>query len=161
MSLRIGNGFDVHPLVEGVPFFLGGIEIDWHKGSKGHSDGDALIHAITDALLGAANLGDIGEHFPDTNLKLKGIDSKVILEKIVILLAKNKYKIINIDTTIALEKPKLLDYRPKIKNCLCSILKIQQNQLSIKAKTMEGFGFVGRQEAIVVYASVLIESISD
>ncbi len=156
MNFRIGNGYDIHALVEATPFVLGGVVLNWHKGSKGHSDGDALIHAICDALLGAAALGDIGTHFPDTDTENKGAESKIFLQKVLELLYLHQWKIANMDATILLEKPKLADYKNAIAQSLCKLMGLKQNQISIKAKTAEGFGAVGRQEAVVVWVSALI-----
>lgn len=156
MNIRTGTGFDIHPLVEGIPFFIGGIEIPFHKGSKGHSDGDALLHAIVDALLGAANLGDIGELFPDNNPELKGISSSKILKKIVSLLAENKWKIGNIDSNIILETPKLKSFKDKIAQNIATICQVTGDKISIKAKTMEKIGEVGKGNAIMVFVNVLI-----
>ena len=156
MDIRTGTGFDIHPLVEGIPFFIGGIKIPFHKGSKGHSDGDALLHAIVDALLGAANLGDIGELFPDTDSSLKGISSSEILKKIVTLLSKNKWEIGNIDSNIVLEIPKLKSFKDKIAQNIATICQITSDKVSIKAKTMEKMGEVGEGNAIMVFVNVLI-----
>jgi len=156
MNFRIGNGFDIHALVNSTPFFLGGVALNWHKGSKGHSDGDALIHAICDALLGAAALGDIGTHFSDAAPENKGADSRFFLQKVMELLDRQNWKIANLDATIILEKPKLADYKLAITQSLCQITGLKQNQISIKAKTSEGFGAVGRQEAVAVWVSALI-----
>jgi len=154
---RIGFGYDVHQLEEGRPFWLGGIEIPHHKGSLGHSDGDTLIHAICDALLGAANLRDIGFHFPDTSSEYKGIDSKVLLKKVVALLSENDYSIVNIDSTICLQKPKVKDYISQMQLVLSETMNIPSNNISIKATTSEKLGFTGREEGIAVYAVTLIQ----
>jgi 2-C-methyl-D-erythritol 2,4-cyclodiphosphate synthase len=154
---RIGFGYDVHQLEEGRPFWLGGIEIPHHKGSLGHSDGDTLIHAICDALLGAANLRDIGFHFPDTSSEYKGIDSKILLKKVVALLTENGYSIANIDSTICLQKPKVKDYIPQMQSVLSETMNIPSNNISIKATTTEKLGFTGREEGIAVYAITLIQ----
>ena len=158
MNYKVGFGFDVHQLREGEPFVLGGITIPHEKGSFGHSDGDALIHAICDALLGAANLGDIGQHFPDTSQEFKDIDSKILLKKVAALLEEKDYKIGNIDVTIGLEKPKVNPFIPKMKSALCRVLNMGTDNLSIKATTNEKMGFVGRQEGIGVHAVTLIYS---
>lgn len=154
---RIGFGYDVHQLQEGRPFWLGGIEITHHKGSLGHSDGDALAHAICDALLGAANLRDIGFHFPDTSDEFKGIDSKILLKKVVSLLTENGYSIINIDSTICLQSPKIKDYIQQMQTVLSGTMDIPENTVSIKATTTEKLGFTGREEGIAVYAVALIQ----
>jgi len=158
MNYRVGFGFDVHQLKEGEPFVLGGIAIPHEKGSFGHSDGDALIHAICDALLGAANLGDIGQHFPDTSQEFKDIDSKILLKKVAVLLEERGYKIGNIDVTICLEKPKISPFIPEMKSALCRVLNMDTDNLSIKATTNEKMGFIGRQEGIGVHAVTLIYS---
>ena len=155
-GLRIGFGFDVHQLAENVPFTLGGIVVAHHKGSVGHSDGDALIHAICDALLGAADLGDIGLHFPDTDPGLKGIDSKILLKKTLDLIVEKGYQIINIDTTVCLQQPKLRPYLPQMKETLARVLNLPEGRLSVKATTTEKLGFTGREEGVAAYASVLL-----
>jgi len=155
-NIRIGSGFDVHQLVDGRSLIIGGVDIPYKKGLLGHSDADVLIHAICDALLGAANLGDIGTHFPDTDNKYKDIDSKLLLKKVIVLLNKNKYKIGNIDCTICAQYPKLSPYISKMKACLSEILAISIEDISIKATTGEKIGFVGREEGICAMVSVLI-----
>jgi 2-C-methyl-D-erythritol 2,4-cyclodiphosphate synthase len=154
---RIGFGYDVHQLVEDRAFSLGGIVIPHTKGSLGHSDGDALIHAICDALLGAANLRDIGYHFPDSSSDFKGIDSKILLKKTIDLLADKKYSVINIDSTICLQTPKLKDYIQQMQLVLAQTMGIPVDAISIKATTTEKLGFVGKEEGIAVYAVVLIQ----
>jgi 2-C-methyl-D-erythritol 2,4-cyclodiphosphate synthase len=156
MIMRIGFGYDVHRLEEGKTFTLGGIQIDHHKGATGHSDADVLIHAICDAFLGAANLGDIGTHFPDNDPSLKDIDSKLLLRKVIIMLEKNGYQIGNLDTTIALQKPKITGYIPKMKLKLAEVMNIAANQISIKATTTEKLGFEGREEGVSAYAVALV-----
>jgi len=156
MSLRIGQGYDVHKLANGNSLILGGIEIKHTKGTIAHSDGDVLIHAIIDSVLGAANLGDIGKLFPDSDNKYKNIDSKVLLTETVKLLRKNGYEIENIDSTIVLQKPKVADYIPKMKDSLANVLGIETNQISIKATTTEGLGFEGKEEGISAQAICLI-----
>lgn len=153
---RIGFGFDVHQLKDNHPFWLGGVPINHIKGAFGHSDADALIHAICDALLGAAALGDIGHHFPDSDASYKNIDSKILLAKTIELLNQNKYNIGNIDITIVLEKPKIKPYIENMRTTLSEVMKIQISQLSIKATTNETMGFIGRQEGIAAYAIALI-----
>jgi 2-C-methyl-D-erythritol 2,4-cyclodiphosphate synthase len=153
---RIGFGYDVHQLTEGRAFWLGGIEIPHTKGSLGHSDGDALIHAICDALLGAANLRDIGFHFPDTSSEYKGIDSKILLSRVTTLLKENGYSIGNIDSTICLQQPKIKDYIPQMQQTLAQTMGIPINDISVKATTTEKLGFVGKEEGIAVYAVALI-----
>jgi 2-C-methyl-D-erythritol 2,4-cyclodiphosphate synthase len=156
MNYRIGFGTDTHRLETGRSFFIGGIKIPHEKGALGHSDADALIHAICDALLGAANLGDIGNHFPDSDDKYKGMDSKILLKSVKNKISKVGYDIINIDSTIHLQQPKLASYIPKMKVVLSEILDIAESQISIKAKTGEKLGFIGREEGISVDAVVLI-----
>ncbi len=154
---RIGFGFDTHKLDTSAELFLGGIKVPSVKGSVGHSDADVLIHAICDALLGAANLGDIGTHFPDTDIQYKGIDSKVLLRNVVALLNEKNFHIINIDTTICIEKPKLSPYILQMKQKLSEVIGIPDYDISIKAKTSEKLGFIGREEGVSAYAIVLIE----
>jgi len=155
--IRIGYGYDVHPLERGRPFWLGGIKIPHTHGAVGHSDADVLIHAIADALLGAANLGDIGYHFPNTDPQYKNIDSKILLEKTIQLVRNKKYEIVNIDSTLCLEEPKINPHIPAMKQALASVLKISEELISIKATTSEKMGFVGRQEGVVAQAVVLIQ----
>lgn len=156
MKFRIGFGFDVHPLKKNINFILGGIQIPHFKGASGHSDADVLIHAICDALLGAANIGDIGVHFPDTSSEYKGIDSKILLKKTLGIIKSSGYSIGNIDTTICLQKPKIAEYIPQMKSVLAAVMDISENHISIKATTTEKLGFIGREEGIAVYAVVLI-----
>lgn len=156
MKIRVGFGFDVHQLEEGKDFFLGGVKLEHSKGAVGHSDADVLIHTICDALLGAANLRDIGFHFPPSDDKYKGIDSKILLADVVALLSKKGFKISNIDSTVALELPKLNPYIPQMKKVLSEIMQIDQDDISIKATTTERLGFEGRQEGVSAYATVLI-----
>ena len=158
MKIRVGFGYDVHKLGEGHDLWIGGIKVPHIKGSIGHSDGDVLIHAICDALLGAANLRDIGFHFPDTSADYKGIDSKILLAKTVDILAEKGYKIGNIDSTIALEKPKLKKLIPEMKEVLAKVMTIDIDDISIKATTTEKLGFVGSEEGIAAYATVLIQN---
>jgi 2-C-methyl-D-erythritol 2,4-cyclodiphosphate synthase len=153
---RIGFGYDVHQLVENRKLVLGGIEIPFHKGTLGHSDGDALIHAICDALLGALALGDIGQHFPDTSSEFKDIDSKILLNRTISLIREKGWEISNIDSTICLEKPKLRDYIPFMQSTLAGVLGISEGQVSVKATTTEKMGFVGTGEGVAAYATVLI-----
>ena|ERR1035438_6101690 len=155
--MRIGFGYDVHRLEEGLDFWLGGIKIPHTKGALGHSDADVLIHALCDALLGAANLRDIGFHFPDTSPEFKGIDSKILLKNVVELLADKNYIIGNIDCTICLQSPKINPFIPAMIETLAPILNISQDQLSIKATTTEKLGFVGREEGISAYVVVLVQ----
>lgn len=157
--MRIGFGYDVHQLKEGLPFTIGGIVIPHSKGPLGHSDADVLIHAVCDALLGAANLGDIGTHFPDTDPKYKGIDSKTLLKEVVNLLGKNGYAIGNIDVTVNLEKPKLKPHIPQMRKVLSEAASIDEGRLSIKATTNEKMGFVGTEDGVAAYAVALINEI--
>jgi len=156
MNFRIGFGYDVHQLQTGQEFWLGGIKIPYKKGAVGHSDADVLIHVICDALLGAANLRDIGFHFPDTDPLYKGVDSKNLLAKVVDLITEKGYKIGNIDSTICLQKPKILTYIPDMVNTLSNIMNLGKDDLSIKATTTEKMGFVGKEKGIEAYAVVLI-----
>jgi 2-C-methyl-D-erythritol 2,4-cyclodiphosphate synthase len=156
MKIRTGIGYDVHQLEEGREFWLGGIKIDSDFGCIAHSDGDVLIHAICDALLGAAAMRDIGYHFPDNSDKYKGIDSKILLKKTVHLLREEGYEISNIDSVVCLEKPKLKEYIFPMRETLANILKIDLDEISIKATTTEKLGFVGKGEGISAYATVLI-----
>lgn len=155
-GFRVGFGYDVHQLKEGFPFWLGGIEVAHDKGAVGHSDADVLIHVICDALLGAADLRDIGFHFSDQDPKFKGIDSKILLRDIMKLLHEQGYAIGNIDSTICLQLPKINPHIPDMKACLSDVMGIEPNQVSIKATTTERLGFVGRQEGVSAYCVVLI-----
>lgn len=156
MNFRVGFGYDMHRLVEGRELWLGGINIDFEKGLYGHSDADVLIHTICDALLGAANLRDIGYHFPDTADEFHNVDSKVLLKKTVALLRDKGYEISNIDSTICAEYPKLNPYIPAMQQTLSDVMNVDIDSVSIKATTSEKMGFVGRQEGITAYAVVLI-----
>lgn len=156
MKIKVGFGFDVHALAEGESLILGGIEIPHDKGTIAHSDGDVLIHAICDALLGAANLRDIGFQFPDTSDDFKGIDSKILLKRTRELLIKKGYQIGNIDSTLAAQKPKLKPYIEQMQKTLADILEISADDITIKATTTERLGFEGREEGISAYAVVLI-----
>ena len=159
MSFRIGFGYDVHQLKKGLDFWLGGIIIPHNKGGLGHSDADVLIHTICDALLGAANLGDIGKHFPDTDINFKGIDSKLLLKEVVALIRKEGYKIGNIDSTICLQKPKLQAYIYDMKRAISECMDVDIDLVSIKATTTERLSFIGREEGVSAYAVVLINKI--
>lgn len=156
MNFRIGYGYDVHQLAEGEEFWLGGILLDYHKGAVGHSDADVLIHVICDALLGAANLRDIGYHFADTDPQFKGIDSKILLADTLKLVREKGYEIGNIDATIGLQKPKINPMIPEMVSCLAKVMAIDADQLSIKATTTEKLGFVGREEGVDAHAVALI-----
>lgn len=157
MKIRTGLGYDVHRLVEGRDLWLGGIKIPHTLGLLGHSDADVLIHAICDALLGAANMRDIGYHFPDTSADTLDIDSKILLKKTIDLIATKGYKIGNIDATICAERPKINPHVPDMKACLAQVMGIDEDDISIKATTTEHLGFTGREEGISAYAVVLIE----
>lgn len=152
-------GYDVHQLVEGRDLFLGGVKIDHAKGLLGHSDADVLIHAICDALLGAANMRDIGYHFPDTSDDTLGMDSKVILKQVVALIAIKGYQLVNIDATVCAERPKLNPHIPAMQACLANVMGCDADQVSIKATTTEKLGFTGRQEGISAYAVCLVEKV--
>ncbi|MBZ0178653.1 MAG: 2-C-methyl-D-erythritol 2,4-cyclodiphosphate synthase [Melioribacteraceae bacterium] len=156
IPFRTGFGYDVHKLVEGRKMIIGGIEIPFEKGPLAHSDGDVLLHAICDALLGAATLGDIGTHFPDTDPKYKDANSKIFLAEISKMISERNYKIANVDSTVVLEKPKLKAYTPKMKTVIAGLLNIDEEAVSIKATTSEAMGFIGTGEGIKAYASVLI-----
>jgi 2-C-methyl-D-erythritol 2,4-cyclodiphosphate synthase len=158
MSYRIGSGMDVHQLVEGRPLWLGGVLIPHNKGALGHSDADVLLHAICDALLGALALGDIGMHFPDTDPSYKNIDSKILLQKTFELVRQKKYSVVNIDTSICLESPKIKKYSVEMKKVIAGILEIKEDDISIKATTNEKMGFIGREEGLAAYATVLLKS---
>ena len=155
-NIRVGFGYDVHKLVEGRELWMGGIKIDHHFGLLGHSDADVLIHAICDALLGAANMRDIGYHFPDTAAETLNIDSKVLLKKTIELIATKGYHLGNIDATICAERPKMNPHIPQMKECLANVMNTDVEDISIKATTTEKLGFTGREEGISAYATVLI-----
>ncbi len=157
MKIRTGLGYDVHRLVEGRDLWLGGIKIDHTLGLLGHSDADVLIHAICDALLGAANMRDIGYHFPDTAAETLDVDSKILLRKTVELIATKGYRIGNIDATVCAERPKINPHVPAMKKCLAEVMGTDEDNISIKATTTERLGFTGREEGISAYAVVLIE----
>ncbi len=156
MKIRVGFGYDVHRLVEGRQLWLGGICLAHEKGLLGHSDADVLIHAICDALLGAANMRDIGYHFPDTAGEYKNIDSKILLKKTVELIATKGYRVGNIDATLAAERPKLKAHIPAMQEVLATLMGVSADDVSIKATTSEKLGFVGREEGMAAYATVLI-----
>ena len=157
MKIKVGFGFDVHQLQEGLDFWLGGIIVPHTKGGVGHSDADVLIHTICDALLGAANMGDIGKHFPDTSAEYKGIDSKILLKEVVRLISEKGFSIGNIDSTICLQTPKIGKYIPEMQRVLASCMDIDIEDVSIKATTTEKLSFVGREEGVSAYATVLIQ----
>lgn len=156
MKLRIGLGVDYHQLVEGIPFWLGGIQLEHYKGAKGHSDADVLLHAICDALLGALALGDIGVHFPDTDMQYKGIDSKILLSRTVALITEKGYKVNNVDATLILERPKIKPYIGEMQKVIADLLGVTVEDVSIKATTAEKMGFVGREEGVMAHATALL-----
>ncbi len=157
MKIRVGMGYDVHKLVSGRSLWLGGIQLEHTLGLQGHSDADVLIHAICDALLGAANLRDIGYHFPDTSADFEGIDSKILLKRTIALLAEKGWKVGNVDATVCAERPKLNPHIEAMKVCLAPLMEVDIEDVSIKATTTERLGFTGREEGISAYAVVLIE----
>lgn len=160
MKFRIGFGYDVHPLEEGRELWLGGIKLDYEKGCAGHSDADVLIHAICDALLGAANLRDIGFHFPNTDSRWKGADSKILLKEVCRILRENGYEIGNIDASLALEAPKINPHIKAMQTALAEAMSVPENDISIKATTNEKLGYVGREEGANAYAVALIYTVN-
>ena len=156
MDIRIGNGYDVHALAEGLPLWLGGVLIESPIGCIAHSDGDVAIHALCDALLGALALGDIGKHFPDTSNEFKGIDSKILLDRVMGLIRTEGWTVANADITIAMQRPKLAPYIILMRECLASVMGISVDRVSVKATTTEKLGFVGRSEGCEVYAVALL-----
>ena len=159
MKIRVGFGYDVHALVEGRELWLGGIQLQHEKGLLGHSDADVLIHAVCDAILGAANMRDIGYHFPDTAGEFKNVDSKILLKKTVTLIRDKGYEIGNIDATICAERPKLKAHIPRMQQIMAQVMGIEEEDISIKATTTEKLGFTGREEGISAYAVVLINKL--
>jgi len=157
VKLRIGLGVDTHRLEDGIPLFIGGVKIPFHKGSLGHSDGDVLIHALCDSILGALNLGDLGFYFPSEDESIRGLRSSIILKKINELLQENNASIVNIDSTIILQRPKLKNYISDMKDVICSILHIEKEKLSIKSKTTDHLGLIGQGDAISAMSTVLLE----
>jgi 2-C-methyl-D-erythritol 2,4-cyclodiphosphate synthase len=157
MGMRIGSGIDFHQLAEGRKLFIGGVEIPHHKGAVGHSDADVLLHAICDALLGALALGDIGTHFPDTSSEFKNIDSKILLKRSFDKIAEQGYHVVNVDSTLCLEAPKIKPYIANMQKVIAEILEIEISDVSVKATTTEKMGFAGREEGLVAYATVLLE----
>jgi 2-C-methyl-D-erythritol 2,4-cyclodiphosphate synthase len=156
---RIGTGIDFHQLVEGRDFWLGGIKIPHEKGAKGHSDADVLLHAICDALLGALALGDIGVHFPDTSNEFKDIDSKILLARTYDLIRQEGYEVVNVDSTLCLEKPKIKAWVPLMQETIAGIIGVSVKDVSIKATTTEKLGFVGREEGVVAQATALLRKL--
>lgn len=159
MDIRIGNGYDVHALAQGLPLWLGGVKIESETGCVAHSDGDVAIHALCDALLGALALGDIGRHFPDSSDDFKGIDSKILLERTMEMVSEAGYRVGNADITIALQRPKLAPYIGNMRETLARVMGVPVSAVSVKATTTERLGFVGRSEGCEVYASVLLFSL--
>jgi 2-C-methyl-D-erythritol 2,4-cyclodiphosphate synthase len=159
MALRIGTGVDYHQLADGRKLFIGGVEIPHHKGSLGHSDADVLLHAICDAMLGALALGDIGTHFPDTSSEFKNIDSKILLQRSFDKIREKGYHVVNVDSTLCLQAPKIKPYISLMQQTIAAILELEQDAVSVKATTTEKMGFVGREEGLVAYATVLLEKI--
>ncbi|MDD3281540.1 MAG: 2-C-methyl-D-erythritol 2,4-cyclodiphosphate synthase [Bacteroidales bacterium] len=157
MKIRVGFGQDTHKLVKGRPMIIGGVHVPYHLGCEGHSDADALLHAICDAMLGAANMRDIGYHFPDKDMEYKDIDSKILLKKTKQLITEKGWRINNIDTTILLEHPAISPYIPEMKEIISLVLEIDIEDISIKAKTSEELGFIGREEGLSVYAIILLQ----
>lgn len=157
MSFRIGSGIDFHRLAEGRKLIIGGVIIPHHKGAVGHSDADVLLHAICDALLGALALGDIGKHFPDTDNSFKDIDSKILLQRSFMLITGKGFKVVNVDSTVVLQSPKIAAFIPQMQSVIADILQIEINDVSIKATTAEKLGFIGREEGLTAHASVLIQ----
>lgn len=161
MQYRIGSGVDFHKLAEGRELWIGGVQIPHHKGAVGHSDADVLLHAICDALLGALCLGDIGTHFPDTDPAYKNIDSKILLQKTIELVKKEGYAIVNIDTTLCLQAPKIKSYVEQMQKAIAIIAEISVKDISIKATTTEQLGFVGREEGLMAYATVMLQKVEE
>lgn len=159
MGYRIGTGIDYHQLVEGRDLWIGGVKIPHHKGALGHSDADVLLHAICDALLGALSLGDIGKHFPDTDNSFKNIDSKILLSKTYALIHSKGYNVVNVDSTLCLEAPKVMPFADEMKRIIAEILNIGSDDISVKATTTEKMGFAGREEGLFANATVLLKKI--
>lgn len=156
MEYRIGNGYDVHQLAEGLPLVLGGVRIPHTRGCVAHSDGDALIHALCDALLGALALGDIGQHFPDNSDEFKGIDSRILLRRTMALISEKGWSVVNADCTLLLQKPKVAPYVVQMRETLASDMGVAADRVSVKATTTEKLGFTGREEGVAAYATVLL-----
>lgn len=159
MAYRVGSGVDFHQMVEGRELWIGGVNIPHHKGALGHSDADVLLHAICDAMLGALCLGDIGVHFPDTAAEFKNIDSKILLKKTVELIMQEGYSVVNIDSTLCLQEPKIKPYVNEMQKTIASIVGITEKDISIKATTTETMGFVGREEGLMAYATILLQKL--
>lgn len=158
-TIRTGLGIDFHRLEEGRPFVLGGVRIPHHKGAVGHSDADVLLHAIADALLGAAGLEDIGTYFPDTDPSFLGIDSRILLERTVALVREKGFGVVNIDAAVCLQAPRIRPFVPEMKACIAAIAGVPPGAVGVKATTTERLGFVGREEGVMAYASVLLEGL--
>ena len=156
MPYRIGSGVDFHKLVEGRDLWIGGVKVPHHKGALGHSDADVLLHAICDAMLGAVSLGDIGVHFPDTDVSYKNIDSKILLKKTKELITKEGYAVVNIDSTLCLQAPKIKPYVAEMQKVIADIVGVTIKDVSVKATTTEQLGFIGREEGLVAYATVML-----
>lgn len=156
MSYRIGSGVDFHQLAEGRELWIGGVKIPHHKGALGHSDADVLLHAICDALLGALSLGDIGVHFPNTDPAYKNIDSKILLQKTIALIHQEGFVVVNVDSTLCLEAPKIKSYVPEMQKIIADISGVERKDISVKATTTEQMGFAGREEGLMAYATVLL-----
>ncbi len=159
MSYRIGSGIDFHQLVEGRELWIGGVNIPHHKGALGHSDADDLLHAICDAMLGALSLGDIGVHFPDTDASYKNIDSKILLKRTFQLIQNEGYAVVNIDSTLCLEEPKIKSYVPEMQKLIAGLTGISEKDISVKATTTEKMGFTGREEGLIANATVLLKKL--
>ena len=157
MNMRIGNGYDVHQLVKDRPLIIGGVNIDWHLGLQGHSDGDVLLHAVCDACLGALGSGDLGRHFPDTDSQYKDADSREFVRHLRQMLADENWRVVNIDCTVVAQRPKLASHIPQMQRHIADDLAIAANQVNIKATTTEGLGFCGREQGIAAYAVVLLQ----
>ncbi|MEZ5071880.1 MAG: 2-C-methyl-D-erythritol 2,4-cyclodiphosphate synthase [Bacteroidales bacterium] len=158
MDFRIGHGYDVHRLEEGLPFVLGGVALEHHKGARGHSDADVLLHAIADALLGSLALGDIGQHFPDTDPAHRGLDSRILLAHCMDLVRKKGYELSNLDCTVCLQTPKIKDRIPAMRVAIAQTLGVPEDRVSVKATTEEKLGFTGREEGVSAHATVLVQS---
>jgi len=157
MEFRVGNGYDVHQLAPGLPLVLGGVKVAHTKGCVAHSDGDVLIHALCDALLGALALGDIGQHFPDTSDEYAGIDSKLLLARVVEMVRERGWEIVNVDNTLLAQKPKIAPYVPQMRQTLAEVMGIPVDRVAVKATTTERLGFVGREEGVAAYATCLLQ----
>ena len=158
MDFRVGNGYDVHQLAPGLPLVLGGVQVPHTKGCVAHSDGDVLIHALCDALLGALALGDIGQHFPDSSDEYAGIDSTILLRRVVAMIRERGWEIVNVDNTLLAQKPKIAPFVPRMRQTLAEVMGIPVDRVAVKATTTEHLGFVGREEGIAAYATCLLQS---